>query len=154
MEESRLIRNAIQTPDGTIIESKSGHDYVTHVDALTGKTYMVDGGLNYVRRSVHADQIDMCLYDNEPHKVQSEVLTWGTYGIDGDQPLQYKTIAEMDTAHLEAVVEMSNVSLILHECMSNELKLRKETSNTSLYVDENVYMKIKKMSPTGSKGEL
>jgi hypothetical protein len=96
----------------------------------------------------------MCLYDNEPHKVQSEVLTWGTYGKDGKQPLQYKTIAEMDTAHLEAVVEMSNVSLILHECMSNELKLRKETSNTSLYVDENVYMKIKKMSPTGSKGEL
>ena len=126
MEESRLIRNAIQTPDGTIIESKSGHDYVTHVDALTGKTYMVDGGLNYVRRSVHADQIDMCLYDNEPHKVQSEVLTWGTYGKDGKQPLQYKTIAEMETAHLEVVVEMVGVSPILHQCMVNELKLRKE----------------------------
>ena len=124
MEESRLIRNAIQTPDGTIIESKSGHDYVTHVDALTGKTYMVDGGLNYVRRSVHADQIDMCLYDNEPHKVQSEVLTWGTYGKDGKQPLQYKTIAEMETEHLQSVIEMGGVCPIRHACMKEELRLR------------------------------
>lgn len=120
----KLIRNALQTPDGTIIESKNRHDYVTHKDALTGKTYVVDGGLDYVRRSVHADQIDMCLYDNEPHKVQSEVLTWGTYGIDGDQPLQYKTIAEMETGHLESVIGLGGVSPVRRDCMKEELRRR------------------------------
>ena len=123
-EFPRLIRNALQTPDGTIIESTHRHDYVTHVDALTGKTYMVDGGLAYVRRSSHADQIDMCLYNNEPHKVQSELLTWGTYGKDGKQPLQYKTIAEMETEHLQAVIEMGGVCPIRRACMKEELRLR------------------------------
>ena len=43
---SNIIRNAIQTQDGTVLQSFSGHDYKTHVDA-NGKTYMVDGGLEY-----------------------------------------------------------------------------------------------------------
>ena len=121
----KLIRNALQTPDGTIIESTHRHDYVTYTDA-NGKEYMVDGGLAYVRRSTHADQIDMCLYNNEPHKVQSELLTWGTYGPNGDQPLQYKTIAEMETGHLEAVIEMGGVCPIRRACMQKELELRNE----------------------------
>ena len=121
----KLIRNALQTPDGTIIESTHRHDYVTYTDA-NGKEYMVDGGLAYVRRSTHADQIDMCLYNNEPHKVQSELLTWGTYGPNGDQPLQYKTIAEMETGHLEAVIEMGGVCPIRRACMQKELELRLE----------------------------
>jgi len=118
-----LIRNALQTPDGTIIESTHRHDYVTYTDA-NGKQYMVDGGLDYLRRSIHEDQIDMSLYDDEPHEVQRELLTWGTYGINGDQPLQYKTIAEMETGHLEAVVKMSNVSSVRRKCMVEELARR------------------------------
>ena len=120
-----LIRNAIQTPDGTVIESRSRHDYVTYQDA-NGKNYMVDGGLDYVRRSAHEDQIDMCLYDNEPHKVQSEVLTWGTYGKDGKQPLQYKTIAEMDTDHIVAVLETCSPRFVIKKCMQKELENRDE----------------------------
>ena len=120
-----LIRNAIQTPDGTIIESTHRHDYKEYTDA-NGKHYMVDGGLEYSRRTVHDDQINLCEYDDAPHERQRNILKWGTYGKDGKQPLQYKTIAEMETAHLEVVVEMVGVSPILHQCMVNELKLRKE----------------------------
>ena len=120
-----LIRNAMQTPDGTILESTHRHDYKTHTDA-NGKEYMVDGGLDYLRRSIHDDQIDLSEYDDAPHERQRELLTWGTYGINGDQPLQYKTIAEMETGHLEAVIEMGGVCPIRRACMQKELELRNE----------------------------
>lgn len=123
--EVKLIRNAIQTPDGTIIESTHRHDYVTHTDA-NGKEYMVDGGLSYIRRSANGDEIDMSLYNDQPHEVQRDVLTWGTYGIDGNQPLQYITIADMDTGHLEAVVEMGGVCPVRRKCMQKELEFRNE----------------------------
>jgi len=121
---SNLIRNAIQTPDGTILESFSRHDYKEYTDS-NGKTYMVDGGLDYLRRNVHHDQVDLSLYDDQPHEVQREVLKWGTYGINGDQPLQYKTIAKMETGHLEAVLKL-NISEIHKSCMQHELMLRKD----------------------------
>jgi len=38
-----LIANALRTPDGTVLESKSRHDYKEYIDA-NGKTYMIDGG--------------------------------------------------------------------------------------------------------------
>jgi hypothetical protein len=117
-----LIKNAMQTPDGTILDSTHRHDYKTHTDA-NGKTYMVDGGLDYVRRSAHGDEEDLCLYDDAPHIIQASVLEWGTYGINGDQPLKYVTIAEMDTDHLKAVLEL-NVNPTHKACMQQELLLR------------------------------
>lgn len=121
---SNLIRNAIRTPDGTILESHSRHDYKEYTDA-NGKSYMVDGGRSYVRCSVHEDQVDMCLYDDEPHSVQREVLTWGTYGINGDQPLQYKRVAEMDTAHIMILLDtILSIEPVLRACLEEELKLR------------------------------
>ena len=118
----QLIRNAIQTPDGTILESTHRHDYKHYTDA-NGKTYMIDGGLDYVRSSVHADQVSLALYNDAPHEVQRNILKWGTYGINQDQRLKYVTIAEMDTAHIEAVVKL-NVNPILKACMFEELLRR------------------------------
>ena len=117
-----LIRNAIQTPDGTILESTHRHDYRSYEDA-NGKTYMVDGGLDYVRSSVHHDQVSLAVYNDAPHEVQRNILKWGTYGINGDQPLKFVTIAEMDTAHIEAVVKL-NLSPVLKACMIEELQRR------------------------------
>lgn len=121
----QLIRNAIQTPDGTILQSRHRHDYVTHTDK-NGKTYMVDGGLDYVRRSANGDEIDLCLYDDEPHEVQREVVTWGTYGKDGNQPLQYKAIKDMETDHIKAVLNECRPSPVIKECMEKELEYRKQ----------------------------
>jgi hypothetical protein len=120
---SKLIRNAIQTPDGTILESLSRHDYKDYTDA-NGKTYMVDGGLAYVRRSAHGDEVDLCLHDDEPHAVQRHIVKWGSYGINGDQPLKYKSVADMDTAHIEAVLAECFPSPVIKECMQHELVLR------------------------------
>ncbi len=126
-KQRQLIRNAIKTPDGTVLVSKHRHDYVNHVDATNGKTYMVDGGLDYQRRSANGDEIDMCLYDNEPHRVQREVLTWGTYGPKGDQPLTYKPIKDMDTDHIEKVYKECTPHSVIKNCLENELMHRQRT---------------------------
>jgi hypothetical protein len=119
-----LIANALRTPDGTILESKSRHDYKEYVDS-NGKTYMVDGGIDYLRRSAHGDEIDMSLYDDQPHETQARVLTWGTYGINGDQPLRWIAIADMETDHLKAVLEnVKNIQTVYKTVMLNELRTR------------------------------
>ena len=123
--EMNLIRNAIQTPDGTVIESRSRHDYVTHQDA-NGKEYMVDGGLSYVRRSANGDEISMCLYDDESHEVQRQIIKWGSYGKDGKQPLSFKSVANMDTDHIVAVLENCSPHKVIENCMRKELENRDE----------------------------
>lgn len=131
-----LIRNAIKTPDGTILESFHRHDYKTHTDA-NGKEYMVDGGLDYVRRSAWGDEIDLCVYvgqegedgydavEVEAHEVRRNILKWGSYGINGDQPLTFKTIARMECDHIRNVLDYcKNVDPIIKDCMIQELKYR------------------------------
>lgn len=119
-----LIRNAIRTPDGTIIESRSQHDFVTHVDKRTRKEYMIDGGLDYSRRSAHGDEEDLCVYDDAPHDLQRQVLRWGTYGKTGIQPYRMIPIADMETTHILAVLKECNPSLVYKNCMLEELEVR------------------------------
>ena len=123
-----LIRNAIQTPDGTILESTHRHDYKEYKDA-NGLTYMVDGGLEYCRRNRQDSEpyIEMNLYDDEPHSVQREVLKWGTYGINGDQPLKWLSVAEMETGHIEAVVKIPGIRPEFRNCMEVELGQRNDS---------------------------
>ena len=121
MKELMLIRNAWKTPDGTVIESRSVHDYVEYVDA-NGETYMVDGGISYVRRSVNDEPAkSLCLYDSEPHEVQRDILTWGTYGKNGDEPLTFKKIADMSTNHIKAVLKECSPCPVRKACMWQEL---------------------------------
>ena len=86
----RIIYNAIRTPDGTVLESRHVYDYKTHTDE-NGEVYMVDGGLEYLRRSYNdgfpAEELSVYLEDG--HEVVREVATWGSYGKNGDGPLKY-----------------------------------------------------------------
>lgn len=119
-----LIRNAIQTPDGTILVSRNRHDYQKHTDD-NGKSYVVDGGLDYVRASVHDDQISLAVYDTDQFNVIRESLEWGTYGINGDQPLSWIKMCDMDTAHIEAVLEtQKSMRPVIRKQMELELEHR------------------------------
>lgn len=100
----QIIHNSIMTPDGTILVSRSVHDYVQHTDA-NGKTYMTDGGNSYIHRSAHGDETPLDLYEGDPHDEIREVFTWGTYGKMGDQPLKFKALKDLSDAHIEAILE-------------------------------------------------
>jgi len=125
---SRLLRNAIQTPDGTILESRTRHDYKEYKDK-NGWVYMVDGGLDYVRRWVntHAPAYDLSLSETEPHFFLRDHITWGTYGKLGDQALSYITIAAMSEGHLQAVLDtQDNMYPQVRDLMETELEYRNE----------------------------
>ena len=129
---SNIIRNAIKTPDGTVLESRHVHDYKSHVDVVSGKTYMVDGGLDYVRRSAVDDQVDLCVYSDSPHDEIREALTWGTYGKDGDQELSYVKLKDMSIDHIQAVLDnVKGIYPQYKEAMENELNYRSERNGVT-----------------------
>jgi len=121
---SNILHNALRTPDGTVIESRYRHDYVTYIDA-NGKEYMIDGGLDYVRSSAHGDEEYLTVTLDDPHSIVRDIVTWGTRGPNGDQPLTYVKLADMTTDHIEACLETQDTMYPqIRTAMENELSHR------------------------------
>ncbi len=104
-EDSILLLNRIMTPDGTILTSRHRHDYVQHRDK-NGNTYMVDGGLDYLRRAAPNDYTEMSVYSHHPFDIIRKSIEWGTYGKNGDEELKYIPISEMSDSHIKAVISL------------------------------------------------
>ncbi|URC15313.1 hypothetical protein GD1_189 [Paraglaciecola Antarctic GD virus 1] len=125
MAEDRgdIVRNSIQTPDGTVLESKHHHDYRNYTDE-NGEVYMVDGGHTYLRRSMNtipAKSLD--IFTKDDFTVVRQHLLWGSYGINGDQPKRYISLAKMQSGHIEAVLKL-NISLERKRLYEFELEMR------------------------------
>lgn len=118
-----ILYNAIRTPDGTIMQSKFVHDYVTHKDA-NGKYYAVDGGLEYLRRIGSPDYEELSLTDKDDFSKVREVVTWGTRGKDGKQPLKYKKIKDLETEHVCAILDTIFLSEEMQYILRTELEQR------------------------------
>jgi hypothetical protein len=119
---TNIVRNAIQTPDGTILESTHQHDYVTHIDT-NGESYMVDGGRAYIRRSVNTEKaksLNVTLEDDI--SIIREHYTWGSYGKSGDEELSLVLLKDMSNTHIQAIVDDGYVQSPL---MKLELEYRK-----------------------------
>ena len=65
---NNVVYSALRTPDGTLLESKHRHDFVSHEDA-NGKTYMLDGGLDYIRSSCNGDEVFIEVTLDYPHEI-------------------------------------------------------------------------------------
>ena len=105
MKEKQLIYNAIRTPDGTILVSYHRHDYKTHLDA-NGETYVIDGGLDYIRTSINKIPAeDLSLYDDEPFEVIREYVFRGGRGVNGDEPLKYVLLKDINDDWLNAIID-------------------------------------------------
>jgi len=124
---SDILVNALWTPDGTRLQSYSRHDYKEHVDSTNGKTYMVDGGLDYIRRSVNGDEVDASVFLDDEYMLVREQVTWGTYGKNGDQPLRYVPVSEMSNDHIQAVLDtQTRIYPQLRKVLIMELEYRIE----------------------------
>ena len=99
--EKRCVYSALRADDGKIIESRHQHDYQHYTDKK-GKQYMLDGGIDYVRWNGNGELITVCLEDG--HERVREVLSWGTFGKNGDEKYHLVKLMDMDTAHIKACV--------------------------------------------------
>ena len=103
--ERFIIYNAIKTPDGTLLESKHVHDFVTHIDK-NGEYYQNDGGNEYFHRSVNIIPAeDLSLYSDAPFEQLREVITRGSRGKDMKQPLTYIKLKDIDDEYLDALID-------------------------------------------------
>lgn len=123
----RLVANKIRTPDGTILQSYHVHDYRVHKDA-NGLEYMVDGGLEYLRRNIHPDApyVELSVYDTDPFDMIRLAFCWGTRGKNGDQPLKWVALGLLETDHIKAIIEtQDHVPEHLLNIFKRELEWRK-----------------------------
>jgi len=125
---NQIVANRIKTPDGTILQSYHRHDYKTYTDK-NGKEYMVDGGLDYLRRNVHDDApyIELSLMMDNPFVEIREAFHWGTYGKDGKQPLTRVPLADMTTEHIFAIQDNCKLEPWVKELFDKELRYRDES---------------------------
>lgn len=126
MNERKLLANVMRTPDGTILQSCHIHDYVEHTDA-NGKTYMVDGGVQYIRRSWYEEGNgeDLSVYTDDPQSKIREWFRWGTYGKEGKGPLRWAKLKHMETGHIKKILEEGYARDHLNKVFQDELVFRK-----------------------------
>lgn len=123
--KSEIISNRIRTPDGTLLESKSIHDYVSYKD-MNGNTYAVDGGKEYLSRSFDVHDYEECSVTlADKFELIRETMLWGTYGKDGKQKLTHKKLSELSDEHIKAILEtQKHISEKYKICFINELQYR------------------------------
>ncbi len=104
--EKKLILNRIKTPDGTILTSHHRHDYVTYLDK-NGLEYMIDGGLDYQRYTVHEDAPfeNLAVYSDESFEIIRQSFHRGGRGKDGRQPLTWVPMDKMSDSWLQACID-------------------------------------------------
>ena len=103
-KEPILLHNSIMTPDGTILVSRHRHDFVEHLDK-NGKTYFLDGGLDYRRIGGDNDYEDLAVYSTDEFEKIRCVLERGSRGKNFNKPLRWVRLKDMSDNWLSALLE-------------------------------------------------
>ena len=121
-----LLYNAIKCPDGTILQSRSRHDYIQHLDEISGELYILDGGLAYQRTSVNQvpfENLAVCTSDQ--HEVIREVFSWGSYGRDGLSEKKYILLKDLTDEHIAAILRtQTHLPAEMQKVFKDELQFR------------------------------
>ena len=125
---ARLLAHRWQTPDGVVLWSKHRHDFKGHT-MEDGTFLAVDGGDQYIRLTNPQKLTDMCVYEDSEHVEKREVVSWGSYGKNGDEELHYILLKDMTTEHIEAVIRTQpQIRSWLFDTMCDELQYRRENN--------------------------
>lgn len=106
--EKRLVASRIQTPDGTILWSRFGHDFVTYQDA-NGVEYMLDGGNDYQRsydERKYPEELkskNISIYDDAPWEVQRDFRLRGTFDKEGNRI--WVPMSRLSNNHLDNIIK-------------------------------------------------
>ena len=124
-----IIRNAIMTPDGTYLRSYHRHDYKEHKDTITGEIYIVDGGYDYLRRSINTTPpYSMDVYLSDPFEMIREAFVWKSYGKNYEHLPDgiYIKLCDMTTEHIENILKTQNqiVGSYVEKLFTKELRFR------------------------------
>ena len=130
MNKEIIIRNAILTPDGTYLRSYHVHDYKAHKDAVTGEVYVVDGGNEYLRRSMNdVPAEDLTVYLDDNFEVVRMAFVWKSYGKNLEHAPNgiYIALCDMTDDHIEAILntQVHIIGTFVEELMVAELQYRK-----------------------------
>lgn len=123
-----IIRNAIQTPDGTILESKYRHECIEHTDTTNGVYYMRDGGRDYIR-GCGEPCIDLTVTTDDPHEKVREAFMW-TSILDAHNTLRpepvVRKLSELEDSHVISLVYWTETGYpeYIHTIFKNEMKFR------------------------------
>jgi hypothetical protein len=117
---------SLRTPDGTLLESRPRHDFASHKEA-DGSVVFLDLGYTYCRTSC-LDCPIFLVTSEDPHSTIREYLEWGTYGKNGDQPLEYIKLKDITDDHLYTLVSSYlDRDHIWYDHFKNELDYRAGT---------------------------
>lgn len=128
-EREIIVRNAIITPDGTFLRSFNRHDYVEYRDTSTNEVYIVDGGNDYLRRSVNTTPAeDLTVTMNDKFTLIRCAFVWKSYGKDMEYLPNgvYIALYDMTTDHIEAILSTQGHirGTYVEELMIAELQYR------------------------------
>lgn len=122
----KLIKNSIRTPDQTVLTSRHRHDFKSYKDTKSFEIYTNDGGTSYVRRSINEIPYeDISLYTDDDFEILREGMEWGSRGKNGDEELHYKSISNMSTNHINAILSNCKVADYMKEIFEKEIAFRK-----------------------------
>lgn len=135
----KVIKNAIKTPDGTILESFTRHDFVQHTDRITEETYWLDGGHDYQRRSVNkVEAIDLSVWIDDPFETIREAFQWGRLNSDDHiRKFTYLKLKELTNQHICKILEtQTHISQETRSLLERELEYRKENN---IFIKDEAY---------------
>ena len=128
----KLLLNRIRTPDQTVLTSRHRHDFKSHKDK-NNEIYVCDGGTSYIRRSINGVPYEeLSLYSDDPFEKLREGIEWGSRGKNGGEELHYKSISNMSTQHINAVLSNCTVADYLKEIFEKEISFREECEQKGL----------------------
>lgn len=134
-----IVVNSIITPDGTRLISKHRHDFVIHKDN-NGKTYGVDGGLDYLKRIEETGYKDASIYFDNIDTHFEEIRKYffrGNRGKNFDQELKFIPLKDISDDWLNNIIiyiNETNCGKKYLDLYEKEVKYRKDNNIT---VEEN-----------------